>query len=195
MKHEEFVAYYEYLQSNCGYGTHPIDLGRAVELHTWLTLQMPPGSSVLDCSCGRGFLLSLLRDSGYVIEGTEASAWEIENVLEPRKIPVRRLFYSQLGTLPEASWDAVVSNDVLEHLFSPEEVRAALRELARITRKWICITVGLNHATRVINNERVDLHHVVQPASWWIAEVAAVSRVRHEYRFHNSHMIFSEVTR
>lgn len=193
LSHDTHILHYEYLQEHQNYGTHPTDAARAQEIACWVLSTLPPGARVLDCSCGRGLLLTMLRHHGYEVDGTEASRWEIENVLKPLGLPVRRLFYSELPTLPSANWDAVVSDDVLEHLFTEDEVRAALRELARMSRKVLCVTVGLNYAERVLDNARVVLHHVVRDPAWWVAEVARVASVQKHYQFRNSYVIFAEV--
>lgn len=193
LRHEEYIRHYEWLQEHNGYGTDPMDAGRAIELWNWIVLQLPRGATIIDCSCGRGFLVKLLRDYGYDAEGTEASEWLISQVLRPRYLPVRKLYYSELGTLPSAAWDAVVSNDVLEHLFTEDEARAALCEFARMSRKWLLITVGLARSNHIVKGNVVPLHHIVQSPEWWVGEVSAVAQIRAEYTYHASHVIFAEV--
>ena len=188
--HKDWIKHYEYLQDHGKYGAHPIDLGRAVEMWAWITAQLNAPASVIDCSCGRGFLIKLLRDMGLVAEGTEASEYLVENVLKPMGLPVRRLFYAELDTLPAKNWDVVVSNDVLEHLFDEEEVRAALKELARMARRWLCISVGLRQAARSLGGKFVFLHHVVRPPEWWLEEVGKVADVVKHYPYHNTYFIF-----
>lgn len=192
--HQEWIRNYEYLQDHGRYGAHPLDLGRAVEMWAWITAQLNAPATVIDCSCGRGFLIKLLRDMGLVAEGTEASEYLIENVLKPSKLPVRRLFYSELGTLPAKNWDVVVSNDVLEHLFNEEEVRAALLELSRMAKRWLCVSIGLKQAARSMGGKFVFLHHVVRPLEWWVEEVGKVANVVKHYTYHCSGFIFAEPT-
>ncbi len=192
--HEDTIQHYEYLQSQQGYGGHPLDMGRAVELFAFIAAQYNGGISIIDCSCGRGFLLSFLMQGGFQVEGTEASDWLIKHALKPRNIPVQKLFYSELHKLPSASWDIVVSNDVLEHLFTEDEVDTALKELSRMARRWLLVSVGIDNAARSLPGRFVLLHHVVRPPDWWVERVSRVAAVRKHYRYHNSYMIFAEIT-
>ena len=97
----------------------------------------PDTRTILDFGCGRGEVLSLYKDSGYEVTGTDAdeecvrlSKAHGDAVLLDTKDPL-----SQFGL---KSFDAVVCYHVLEHVPSPIET---IRILSAIARKAVVIAV------------------------------------------------------
>ena len=89
--------------------------------------------SVCDLGCGNGYLASLLGNAGFAVTGVDAS---------PSGIDVAKRHYSAdnvdflcvdfdasdvLSQISGAPFDAIVSSDVIEHLYRP----ASLIEIAR----------------------------------------------------------------
>ena len=77
-----------------------------------------PRGPVLDVGCGRGFMLSFLRELGYEPHGVEFSdtaAWHARNVL---KIPVVTEDFSQPGTERDL-YNAIIFWHSLEHFANP----------------------------------------------------------------------------
>lgn len=97
-------------------------------------------STVLDAGCGEGFTLDKLKKEkiGKTYKGIEfdPQAVLIANTLYP-KIEVKQ---GDIMKLPykSNSFDLVVCTEVLEHLENPKK---AYRELLRVSKKYVLITV------------------------------------------------------
>jgi cephalosporin-C deacetylase-like acetyl esterase len=186
------IKHYTWLHSTSQYGYCPNDLARALEVVLFLKAQLNRGQSVLDCSAGRGIALRFLAMEGIECHATEADPFLCEHEL--KAYTPHNIRYDELATLQPTKYDAVVSVDVLEHLFTEEAVAAALRDLAALSKRWLCISVGLTEAHwECERSEMVTLHHVVRPPIWWHDEVAKVATVIRHYTFHQSEIIFAEV--
>lgn len=105
------------------------------------------GSSVLDVGCGYGDFLKLINPN-HQIGGTEVNKERVDycnQVLGQNTI--------RLGNLDERldfednSFDTVVCSEVLEHLEDPEK---ALKELVRVTRKRVIITVPFDNKIQYV---------------------------------------------
>lgn len=94
-------------------------------LRTLLEYKLPP-SRVLELGSAHGAFVSLLRYAGLDAVGLEVSPWVVDYAQRTFRIPV---LSGQLERqqLPTQSFDAVILNDVLEHLPDPlRTVRAAV---------------------------------------------------------------------
>lgn len=96
--------------------------------------------SVLDVGCGEGFTLARFKKEkiGKVYEGIEADDVAIE--LSKKLYPSLNIKKGDIYTLPYKSnfFDLVVCTEVLEHL---DEPRKAYKELIRVSRKYILLSV------------------------------------------------------
>lgn len=96
--------------------------------------------TVLDAGCGEGFTLDRLQKEkiGKVFEGIEydESAVLMANVLYP-KLTIKK---GDIYKLPykNNSFDLVICTEVLEHLENPKK---AYRELLRVSRKYVLVSV------------------------------------------------------
>jgi SAM-dependent methyltransferase len=131
-----------YLARRFGYGTvrgmdrfwawlarlHP---GGADELDAAaMYLPAPKGPArLLDVGCGSGVHLARMQQLGWSVEGVEVDA-EAAVAARSRGVPVRLGPLEQQG-YPEASFDAIFSAHVLEHVHEPIGL---LRECARILK-------------------------------------------------------------
>jgi glycosyltransferase involved in cell wall biosynthesis/SAM-dependent methyltransferase len=90
--------------------------------------------SILDVGCGNGLITNKLPESFKVV-GLDRSEEALKHVQ-------KETIVGDIFNLPleNQSFDLVICNDVLEHL-SAEEREKALKELARVARKYILITV------------------------------------------------------
>ncbi len=96
--------------------------------------------SILDVGCGEGFTLNRLREKGIgkKLEGVEYSEAAIE--LGKKTYPEIKISQGSIYDLPykDNSFDLVLCTEVLEHLEEPEK---ALRELVRVSKKYLAISV------------------------------------------------------
>ena len=188
MTHDELIPIYERLQSQ-GYGSNQTDAMRAHHIVDWLKDQTPRPTTLLDASCGRGQVLVQAKVNQIEPEGTEASGWLIENELA-KLYTVHHLRYSELRTLGESRYDAVVSNDVLEHLLSEDEATDAIAALASLARLYLCFAVCSKMAQRNVDGQRVILHNLIRPTEWWRTAIGHVCEIEEDQAFRNTHFFF-----
>jgi 2-polyprenyl-3-methyl-5-hydroxy-6-metoxy-1,4-benzoquinol methylase len=86
----------------------------------------PVGGSILDVGCGNGWLARDLADFGFAVTGIEPSESGVRCARElvPDATFLHLGVYDELSGLPDEGFDAVVSAEVIEHLFAP---RALIR--------------------------------------------------------------------
>jgi 2-polyprenyl-3-methyl-5-hydroxy-6-metoxy-1,4-benzoquinol methylase len=95
-----------------------------------------PGSvRVFDAGCGNGALLATLRNHGYGVAGCELSSAGVEiarrslgNAVQIENLSV----YDDLAMEFGGDWDAVVSTEVIEHLYAPRVFVKRARELLNV---------------------------------------------------------------
>lgn len=95
-------------------------------------ISLTPGKTLLDVGTGRGETLEEARDFGITAKGTETvSALLNDDVV-----------HALLPNLPfdDKAFDVVTCFEVLEHL-RPEDLVASLRELARVAKDWVVVSV------------------------------------------------------
>jgi 2-polyprenyl-3-methyl-5-hydroxy-6-metoxy-1,4-benzoquinol methylase len=88
-------------------------------------LEAVPGLRVLDIGCGNGWLAGQLVDRGCEVVGIDASVSGIE--VARRAVPDGRFAVLEigpdlLGSLNEKPFDAVVSTEVIEHVYAPDQM-------------------------------------------------------------------------
>lgn len=183
---------------------HPIPVHGPYGSHTnrdpwfmgFLKEHLPPGSRVLDASCGRGHLARACREAGWEVEATEVSQWLIDNELTDLK--VHRLTYAELDQLPAASFDAVLSNDVLEHLPTAGAVFAAMKALRRLTRKYLLFSVGTKHRAwkypLALGYGKQDLHLFCPGQRWWAVKAKTLMTAQQEWASRGTYFIAGKVT-
>jgi len=91
-----------------------------------------PGARVLEGGCAMGDFIAVAKDR-YTMSGVDVASSAIADARRAMPDLSERLHVSSLDRLPlgEASFDAVVLWDVLEHLWNPTEVMASLAGLLR----------------------------------------------------------------
>lgn len=96
--------------------------------------------TVLDVGCGEGIIIrTLLHKFGNMnIEGVDAHVKSLE--IAKSLNPLTQFLGGSISSLPlqDDSYDLVLCNEVLEHL---QEPGAALREVNRVSRKFILLSV------------------------------------------------------
>jgi len=132
---------------------------------------------ILDAGCGEGFILERLRarSVGQVLRGVDIQQQAID--LGRQVHPHLTMQQGSVFELPfeDNAFDVVICSEVLEHLEHPEK---ALKELARVTRKYTIITVPNEPFFRLANFLRGknvsrwgnDIEHIQHWSSQGIAE-------------------------
>lgn len=97
-------------------------------------------NSILDAGAGEGFTLEYLREKGIgkSFEGIDFfdKAVKIGNEIHPKIILKQASIYKM--PYKENSFDLVLSTEVLEHL---EDPKAALKEIFRVSKKYVLLSV------------------------------------------------------
>lgn len=133
--------------------------------------------SLLDAGCGRSpFAVRIAKELALDVWALDISLnamnWQAAHAAKQHGwlIPVR-------GDLTQGLWckvgqfDVVTCFDVLEHL-PPERVGFAIRELCRVARKRVVITVGTEPSKRKGPGGE-ELHLTVNPHGWWQYQLSA----------------------
>lgn len=125
--------------------------------------------TLLDAGTGNGALTRLMREHG-------KSAWGIElsrAVLEKECPDLLAKGYVEPGILTnlpyeDNSFDVVYSADVLEHIH-PEEADAVIKELIRVSRRNIFMSISLKGHTKLTgaNDAEAHRHTMLRPRTWW----------------------------
>ena len=137
----------------------------------------PTGRRVLDAGCGGGLVARELAAAGAEVVGIDRSLGSLG--VARRATPRRfRPAQGRLERLPfaDASFDAVVAADVLEHL---PDLPAAVAELARVLRpagsflfdtvnrtpwSWFTAVFGLEQVLRIVPRGTHDWRLFIRPA-------------------------------
>lgn len=155
------VARYERAYHNPSY-----KLGGQRRQHIERHLTRIPKGSLLDVSTGRGETLQMARDFGHdPVMGTEAVPYLCNG---------DDIVQALVHDLPfeDNAFDTVTMFDVMEHLV-PEDTAAACRELARVARRRVLLTI-CNQTSRFGSPDGGDLH-INRRASYedWHRELTA----------------------
>lgn len=121
---------------NQGYGGYRYDgrwrtVAKRLQDHYGLTGE----SRVLDVGCAKGFLLHDLRDliPGITVAGIDVSAYAIDHAMESVK-PFLKVACAKSLPYGDKSFDLVLSINTIHNL-PLEELKTALREMERVSRK------------------------------------------------------------
>lgn len=85
-----------------------------------------------------------------------------------------------LTNLPfeDNAFDLVYSADVLEHIH-PEEVDAVVKELVRVSRRHLFLSISLKGHTKATgaDDTEANRHTMLRPKTWWDAKFAEYGAV------------------
>ncbi|MBF0439712.1 MAG: class I SAM-dependent methyltransferase [Magnetococcales bacterium] len=165
-------------------------LGRYQNMVTLLQTRFPKNDTpikILDIGCGDGALSAMLARQGFEVFGIDTSDLAIQLAKKMTSAIGLSIDFRVASTYelpwPAASFDAVLSSDVIEHVAQPERM---LHEIHRVLKPDGCAIVS----TPIRLNEFPAAEHVVE---WFPQEYQAVIR---EYfpqtQFYQSHPIFWE---
>jgi SAM-dependent methyltransferase len=192
---QEVRTFYDWLFRSTARSPKPwaVTSGRSKKFIAYIQDKLPNGGKILDASCGRGFTARWLKKLGYHIDVTEVSPWLVENELKKEFDNCRCLGYEDLGQIPPKQYDAVISNDVLEHLFNDVAVNEALKSLANLSKQWLLISVGLNAAQACWDKRRFATHLIRHPSTWWAKQSSEVMDIQEQKQFGGSLYMFGVV--
>ena len=107
--------------------------------------RVEPGEKVLEAGCGPGFLAKLLKDKGANVIGADVSPVGVERTAR-RGIETHHvdLDITKLP-FPDQSFDTVVCNSNLEHLFHLEQNLAECIRVLRVGGKFIWMEPNTGH--------------------------------------------------
>lgn len=133
-------------------------LARANANRSIVFLRVQPGGHVLEIGCGSGWMLRRLKDAGWKATGIDfdPAAVDAARSLGLEDISVNSL---EKCAYKDASFDAVIMSDVIEHLYDPA---GTVRECARILKPGGTLVVltpnssSLGH--RVFKRSWIHIH-------------------------------------
>jgi len=124
---------------------------------------------MLDAGTGNGALVRLMRSHGKAAFGIELSRAVLEKEC-PDMLQKGWVEPGLLTNLPfeDNSFDLVYSADVLEHIH-PDEADTVIRELVRVSRRHIVMSISLKGHTKATseNNDEAHRHTMLRPREWW----------------------------
>jgi len=97
--------------------------------------------AILDIGCAKGFLLYDFKElmPNCTVAGIDVSEYAIENAM-PSVKPYLKVVSAETLPYPDKSFDLVISINSIHNL-SPESLKAALKEVERVSREHSYITV------------------------------------------------------
>ena len=158
-----YVSPFEY----AGAGPSNDEAGHRLSLKlTRIVLSLPSVHSICDLGCGNGYLAGLLLGKGYSVVGVDASETGItvaRNAYGQSAEFVCARLDAELPARLGRRFDAVVSSDVIEHLYRPLDLIECARSVLR-PDGWLVIGTPYhgyvkNLALALLN--RWDEHHSV----------------------------------
>jgi SAM-dependent methyltransferase len=122
--------------------------GRQQLCHRLVRDALPPGSSVLEASCGKGDILRALREDGYAVCGTNFSTYD--------ELPTGIAIHSGVdlrASLPFAdnAFDGIILCDVIEHV---SDHMALIAELRRVLKPGGFLVILSPNTNRLISRLR-----------------------------------------
>lgn len=119
-------------------------------LKSFLSLNLPIGSTILDLGCYPDYLLQKLRHKGYKVIGI-CSPHEIINDVDVYTVNLEKQNLPQKNS----SVDLIIFTEVLEHLVNPTQ---AIKEISRILKPKGLLILTTPNAVRLQNLIRLLFH-------------------------------------
>jgi len=105
-----------------------------------------PAATALDVGCATGFVVEALRELGVATDGVDLSRYAIAHAVPGARGHVQQGDVRAGLPFADASFDVVTALETLEHL-SPPDVPDAVREIARVTSRWVLCTIRASART------------------------------------------------
>jgi len=123
---------------------------------------------VLDVGCGRAESLNMALDAGLeVAHGCEV----VDDLVGGRVMRMEGIHYLPV---PDTEYDLVSCQDVLEHVLE-DDVPAGLRELVRVAKRRIYISVAWFSSTWRKAGVHEELHVCRHETQWWLDQITAAA--------------------
>jgi SAM-dependent methyltransferase len=106
------------------------------------------GRRLLEVGCGAGFFLKAAQRAGWQVEGIELSEEASRFAVDRLQLPIRRE-RAETAPIPPASFDVAAMFDVIEHLFDPAAVLAAIARALMPGGTLVISTPNFDSASRV----------------------------------------------
>jgi len=107
------------------------------------------GRRLLEVGCGAGFFLKAAERAGWSVEGIELSTEASRFAVERLELPIRRE-RAEDAPIAVASFDVAVMFDVIEHLFDPRAVLAAIARALAPGGTLVISTPNVDSASRFL---------------------------------------------
>ena len=130
-----------------GFGGKPKKLGR---FYNWMDAWKP--STLLDYGCGKGYVLSQLRD-------------KYPNTMFEGYDPAVKMF----AGVPSRVYECVFSNDVLEHI-EPNYVNQVLEHINSLSSNYIWLRIDTLPARKSLPDGR-NAHLILESPDWWTTKI------------------------
>ena len=168
--------------------------------------------SVLDVGCSHGFAVGKLWEMGYTASGVDISVIAVDKARKLRGEPKNQCIPPCFAQGPataiphaSASFDAIMSTDVLEHV-EAADVQSAIHELSRVARKLLILKIATRgdavdykqihafDALKKLNQSELagtrlpgNLHPTVHGPAWWSGQFREIGGWQHVYTFPYPH--------
>jgi len=154
-------------------------------------------STCLEIGCAKGEFVAEMRRRGVLAVGSDVSQYSVAQ--GPADLRGRALVASRISAIPFAAdtFDLVVAIEVLEHV-APGDVEEALRELWRVSRNFVFVTVQNTTAAAPEHFFSDVTHATMKPLAWWQARFRAagfdVIPIELPFGEFRDHQIVAQVT-
>ena len=182
--YNENYSYFKSSLERSGQTMHNLRLAARDYLHIWLPLGLKPGDKLLDVGCNIGTLGHMFKHTGVNTIGVDLNLAAILTGKQRYGVERKNLSLSKnfsLGTnfslvgdgrsLPftQHTFDAVVSQDVLEHLPDEQDAKQMLDEMAQMLKPGKDKMFHKITVREEKDNMDADKSHFIKwPAARWV---------------------------
>ncbi|MBI4329452.1 MAG: class I SAM-dependent methyltransferase [Chloroflexi bacterium] len=133
---------------------------------------------LLEVGCGEGATLLRAREAGWEVTGTEIAPDLVGHVRDRLGLDCKLGTLAGLG-FPSDSFDAVLINQVLEHV---EDPKSELREIHRILKPKGVVVIGVPNA-EALPYRLANLYLRFRGSDWVTSSMSPVNAPYHVYGF------------
>lgn len=142
-----------------------------------LLIKLSPGASILEVGCGSGHLAVHIKQCGFEIEVTDISEDILQEVKSRLAIPVYSGQFEEITF--HRQYDAIVFNNVLEHLPSPDQAIATASKLLKRGGMVFLEVPNINSCQ--FNLFRAKWFHLRIPQHLFHFTSEALDKIMHEH--------------